>query len=248
MRAAILAIPLAGCGGSIALFGDAGPDGAADAGVLVDTGLQDGSASAPSDAPAPLSDDAFGPAPDTEGGAEQQDATDEIGCGGDAGACGTGSARIEVRSGGGTWMWCETQDGPAAGRNVLTMYSSSGEPLYLQPFALPPSELGIDCVSCDSRWPIGIGIACGTLADGGQGTASSLDLVWDGTYFAQRTCGAGSTACLTKGCAAPGSYVANVCACPPSQWDSGTCASFTCIDVPFEFPSCAAIEVVLPGP
>jgi hypothetical protein len=42
-------------------------------------------------------------------------------------------------------------------------------------------------------------------------------------------------------------YTAHVCACSQQNWVNGWCKQFTCVDVPFVFPSCTPVEVVLPA-
>jgi hypothetical protein len=77
--------------------------------------------------------------------------------------------------------------------------------------------------------------------------------VWDGTYFAQSTCGA-STACVAKTCAAPGHYTAKLCAYANSG-STGFCSSAsstpTCADVAFDWPpsgGSGSVEGMIGGP
>jgi hypothetical protein len=78
--------------------------------------------------------------------------------------------------------------------------------------------------------------------------------VWDGTYLAQSTCGAG-TACVAKSCAAPGHYTAKMCAYANSgQGPAGFCSVVstpTCVDVAFDWPPAGgsgSVEGMIGGP
>jgi hypothetical protein len=159
------------------------------------------------------------------------------------GACDAGTVQFEVRSGGGPWWVCGSGDAPnAPGPNDFTVFTTAGAQLDLAPFG------AWDCQSCAWMYPIPIGFWCATLDDGGAGTMSVDAPKWDGTYYAQQSCGANAVQCVTKACAPPGTYEAKVCACPHADWQAGpTCTQFTCLDVPFTYPSSTPIDVVLPA-
>jgi hypothetical protein len=101
--------------------------------------------------------------------------------------------------------------------------------------------------SCDVCLPIACGagacIAPQHMKPEGQ------TLTWDGTYQVQSTCGAGLT-CQNKQCAAPGKYIATMCA-NRSTSDAGIngfCMADqtpTCVEVPFEYPSATTVEGVV---
>jgi hypothetical protein len=69
---------------------------------------------------------------------------------------------------------------------------------------------------------------------------------WDGTVWQPGTCGA-QMSCLGPKCAAPGRYVAKMCA-SHSVPDGGPlmqCSPtpvLTCVDVPFDYPTTAVVE------
>ena len=73
--------------------------------------------------------------------------------------------------------------------------------------------------------------------------------VWDGTYFASSTCGAGM-ACVNEACVEAGRYVARMCA--HADPDGGATAppycdpvqTPTCVDVPFEWPPDGGVAAV----
>jgi hypothetical protein len=68
---------------------------------------------------------------------------------------------------------------------------------------------------------------------------------WNGTYWQEATCGA-NTSCRGTQCAAPGHYVAKMCASRsvPDGGPFGTCnpsAMQTCVDVPFDYPASGVV-------
>jgi len=118
-----------------------------------------------------------------------------------------------------------------------------------QPVNWPAGTCGtVDCNTCAPvRCPL---IQCpgslGLVYTGGTA-------IWDGSYLASSTCGASGTTCAQPRYAAPGPYVAHVCATPGTvdHPDSppATCvnsAPTVCAVVPFTFPSATPIEVELP--
>jgi hypothetical protein len=68
---------------------------------------------------------------------------------------------------------------------------------------------------------------------------------WNGTYWQDATCGA-SMSCKGTQCAAPGHYIAKMCASRsvPDGGPFGTCnpsAMQTCVDVPFDYPTSGVV-------
>jgi len=79
--------------------------------------------------------------------------------------------------------------------------------------------------------------------------AQGETFTWDGTNWAQGTCGA-QTVCRAHQCAVPGKYVARMCAARSTP-DAGTfsaCSQLAtpiCVDVPFDYPSPTTVEGVI---
>jgi hypothetical protein len=68
---------------------------------------------------------------------------------------------------------------------------------------------------------------------------------WDGTDWQDGKCGA-NMACKSKQCAAPGHYIAKMCASRsvPDGGMFGQCntnATQTCVDVPFDYPTSSVV-------
>lgn len=82
--------------------------------------------------------------------------------------------------------------------------------------------------------------------------AEGSELVWNGTYMAKDTCGAGM-ACQRATCVKPGKYKAKACAAI-NGGASGNGAACTpkseqlCSEVEFEFPATATVKLVLKKP
>jgi hypothetical protein len=69
---------------------------------------------------------------------------------------------------------------------------------------------------------------------------------WDGTDWQPGMCGAAMT-CRSHQCAAPGHYIAKMCASHsvPDGGIAGKCSPtpvLTCVDVPFDYPTAAVVE------
>lgn len=111
--------------------------------------------------------------------------------------------------------------------------------------------------------PIERGFACGVSCDGCmlqpcapmacimphhlpyQGESET----WDGTYFAQSTCGAGIQ-CEQQQCVAAGSHlVATMCAYPSTSPNAGFgcvgSAMPRCVDVPFDYPAAGPVVGII---
>jgi hypothetical protein len=101
--------------------------------------------------------------------------------------------------------------------------------------------------SCDVCMPIACGAAACIAPQ--HITPEGKTVTWDGTYQEPGKCGAGIT-CQNKQCAAPGRYVATMCA-NRSTSDAGAggfCMADqtpTCVDVPFDYPSATTVEGVV---
>jgi hypothetical protein len=70
---------------------------------------------------------------------------------------------------------------------------------------------------------------------------------WDGSDWRAGTCGAQMTTCRARTCAAPGKYIAHMCASRKSQ-DAGALSQCspaptqTCVDVPFAYPTDVVVQ------
>jgi hypothetical protein len=98
-----------------------------------------------------------------------------------------------------------------------------------------------DCTSCQ---PVGCPALCPAPTPmQGQG----VDRTWDGTWFASSTCGA-ATACSARSCAAPGRYIARMCAYrnlePASIGNCSPASTPTCTDVEFDWPPATTGQTV----
>ncbi len=99
------------------------------------------------------------------------------------------------------------------------------------------------CASCTSQ-DVAIGYDCSSIPDGG------VAVTWNGTTVSgSSTCGTPPESCDTIGCAAPGEYIATMCAgCPgsPNQREGGF---GPCVHVPFHYPTTGEVVGNLPpGP
>jgi hypothetical protein len=75
--------------------------------------------------------------------------------------------------------------------------------------------------------------------------ASGVDTTWSGESWSSGTfCGANRNACLSRMCAAPGRYLAHMCAYMVDESDDAGALDCrqsasktpTCVDVPFDYP------------
>jgi hypothetical protein len=102
-----------------------------------------------------------------------------------------------------------------------------------------PLTLGCN-TTCDACTPVGCPAICITPK---QMKEDGERLTWDGTFWADATCGANR--CRTKQCAAPGKFMARMCATAKSS-DAGPFCAITstarCVDVEFDYPSASLVE------
>src|SRR5579859_250170 len=116
----------------------------------------------------------------------------------------------------------------------VTITSSTGTPVT------PSILCGVTCDTCTSTPcpPIACRIPQPMKAQGETAT-------WDGTDWQAGTCGA-NTACRGRQCAAPGHYIAKMCASRsvPDGGPLGQCSTnpmLTCVDVPFDYPTSSVV-------
>jgi hypothetical protein len=109
-----------------------------------------------------------------------------------------------------------------------------------------PEYADLDCRDCASSWPVAIGCASTIPGDGGPVAFSAT---WDGVFYVPGICSAGDAgtrACVTPTCAAPGGYTASMCACAPGDQANGACAKLSCSAVPFGYAGSAVVKGTLP--
>ena len=157
----------------------------------------------------------------------------------DAGLCAAGSVTFRMEATGGAWSVYGGGGDP--GCDWLTVTSAATSSVALNA-AYPPPGLDLDCRDCTSSWPIPIGCA----RYGADLVGAPLEKRWDGSYDAPGSCGAPARGCVTPSCAPSGSYLARMCACPGDF--GAACASPTCVDVPFDYPTAAPVVGLLATP
>jgi len=128
--------------------------------------------------------------------------------------------------------------GMGCGGQWLSIKTATGETLS-QGFLC-----GVSCTDCSSK-------PCPPIAciQPDHLPPEGATEMWDGTYFASGTCGAG-VKCSQPSCAAAGSHlIATMCAYPSIGPDGGfgCMASPTpnCVDVPFDFPSATPVVGII---
>jgi hypothetical protein len=103
-----------------------------------------------------------------------------------------------------------------------------------------PIEFGCS-TNCEGCQPIGCPLIC--IAPK-RLPANGETLTWDGTYWPSATCGR-QQVCREKRCAAPGRYVARMCAAASTS-DAGMFCTVSgaprCVDVEFDYPSAVPVE------
>jgi hypothetical protein len=92
---------------------------------------------------------------------------------------------------------------------------------------------GADCATCTSK-------PCPPMACAAPArlTSTGATRVWDGTDWLGGTCGAG-VSCQSRSCAAPGKYVATMCAyldSSPNTFCNASSQNALCEDFPFDWP------------
>jgi hypothetical protein len=238
-------LTLLGCGGSTAAPSDAGHDATEDehAAVGMDAGA-DASADATLDASVDAS------VADGEAGADGASDGPVIvgdvdgGCVSgpqaalDASSCPGGSVLVTVLAPP-TWTLFDGD------YDSLTFYCPSGARVPVWALHQAP-QAQYDCRDCNPPAGVPIGELFSPIPDGG------ITQSWDGTFIVPAgECASGgmSYACETVGCAAPGPYVALVCACP-SFAECGPVPGHgtVCVSVPFEYPAAQPIVVTFPLP
>ena len=159
------------------------------------------------------------------------------GTGGSAGSPGTVSVTFEVP---GTKTYC--QQGECGASSSVVIKDASGNALMRY-----PGDCYTPCDTCQS-------LPCPGYACQPQGYAvTGESFEWDGTYYAQSTCGQG-TSCLAHSYAKPGKYSAVMCATPgtlaPDANQVQQCTPTgpaECVAVPFDFPADKSVTGTLPG-
>ena len=151
----------------------------------------------------------------------------------DDGGC--SSASVEFRltaTAGSQWFIRQTEDTDSPGGNWFTLFCPA---MQTQLYSFFTESVPLDCRSCSQTTAIPIGLLTEPLPDGGA------TQTWNGLFFKAGNCGPMSAACLTPMCAAPGRYVAEMCACA-----TNACPTNTCIEVPFNYPSATVVTGTLP--
>ncbi len=120
----------------------------------------------------------------------------------------------------------------------MTVRSAAGQAINLA------SGCTTTCEKCQP-------VACTNLCIAPQRMkADGETTTWDGTYFQASKCNA-TTTCSQMQCAAPGQYIATMCAAlsPPDSGLAGFCGITgqqpTCVAVPFDYPSTTVVEGVI---
>jgi hypothetical protein len=149
--------------------------------------------------------------------------------------CGTGSVSIRMLPGNDLPLdyLCDA----SCGTGWLTITDAEGATA----FSISAACGTASCDTCEVQ-PCGAA-ACAPTALGAAGS----EVVWDGTYLAQDTCGA-SMACQRPACVKPGKYKARACValnqgqtefgCTPQQ-------AQLCAEAEFELPTRKPVELVL---
>ncbi len=155
------------------------------------------------------------------------------------GGCAEGTVTIELAGGNGShWLLDQSQSTSSSDANWLTVFSPSGAQIDLAPTGATTNR---DCGPCAASGSLTTQLSTWSLPP------SSQTQTWDGTFFAQATCGPESLACVTPQCAPPGRYVAKACACNEADQTPTGCQKPTCVEVPFDFPSDGLVVALLPG-
>jgi hypothetical protein len=225
-------VAFVGCGGSafIVTHDNGGPaDGSSanDSGATPDAGAQaDGrnDVSAGDDA----TDEGTSDAAPVDGGADAPDAT-----------CVPGTITFEMQEApGNTKSYCVGGRALSCATDWLSIrHGTSGASVSIDQGCVA------DCNSCQP-------VACPALcALPSRLPTAGVKRDFDGTYFAPGTCGAGLT-CQTRSCAAPGRYVATMCAYEDvGGGEAGGCTSTaptpTCVEVAFEWPPAGGSAVIV---
>jgi hypothetical protein len=118
----------------------------------------------------------------------------------------------------------------------LSILSPSGEPL-----PVAPNNKMIDCTTCQPA-------TCDECVPQHL-NPSGENFTWRGTLWETSTCGSG-VSCKAPRCAAPGKYVARMCAYRSTSDAGPTCVPASsipdCVDVDFDFPNRGVVGGFLP--
>jgi len=138
--------------------------------------------------------------------------------------------------------YCDLVNGCAGDPQHVSIATTTGNWLELS-----VGFCAIDCSKscvvhpCDLLCPIGTAFA-----------VTQVEKTWDGSYFAQSTCG-NATPCTETRYVAPGRYRARLCATPGevgmAQAGNQTCTSTgpeECVETTFDIPGPSPIEMALP--
>lgn len=159
------------------------------------------------------------------------------GTGGQAGSPGSVTVTFEVPS---SKTYC--QQGECGASTSILIKDAAGNGLLRY-----PGDCYTPCETCEM-------LPCPGYACQPQGYAiTGESFEWDGTYYAQQSCGAG-TSCLAHSYAKPGKYTAVMCATPgtlaPDVNQVQQCTATgpaECVEVPFDFPTDQSVTGKLPG-
>jgi hypothetical protein len=198
-------------------------------------------------------------APDAgEGGADSSfggATTDDAGtCGAystaatsDGSECPSGTVQFTLDLGADSWWAGNSYDNASSEANWLTIDCPSGT---LLPMEIAGYESLVDCSTCEATWSeaIGFGWALYGVDAGSFSNSPPIQGSWSGMYFTPGTCGPSATPCMNLQCAPAGRYVATMCVCGESAFDSmvDTCTSLTCLHVPFDYPAPVTVTATLP--
>ncbi len=149
---------------------------------------------------------------------------------GAGGSASPGTVSIEFTVGAGSYCHRSCQPG-----STIEVRDASGR-------ALSPGNLcTVDCTTCTNS-------LCPPLPCLPDGAVTGAHLDWDGRYYAESTCGSG-TSCVEPAIAPPGKYTATFCATPGTLTgpDGGfqqcvTSGPAQCGSVQFDFPSTAVVK------
>ncbi len=158
----------------------------------------------------------------------------------DEAGCGPGSVTFQLTGQPGVEWWLNDTRGtnsPAA--NWLTLLSCDAQSsLDLNPTEDTTSR---DCSSCPMSWSLSLGALTWKLPTAGQ------TQTWDGTYVLPGTCGDQALTCVSPRCASAGRYIAQMCACAPSDETPQSCQNPVCVLVGFDYPAQRMVSGVLPA-
>lgn len=165
----------------------------------------------------------------------------------DGSECPSGTVQFTLNLGADSWWAGSSYDNASSEANWLTIDCRSGT---LLPMEIAGNESLVDCSTCEATWsePIGFGWALYGVDAGSFSNPPPIRGSWSGMYFIPGTCGPSATPCMNLQCAPAGRYVATMCVCGESAFDSmvDTCTSLTCLHVPFDYPAHVTVTATLP--